>query len=41
MSLLAKNKAKNYTINLVFKLDKSNRGSLANYVRKRESDGEK
>ena len=37
MSLLTKNKAKNYTINLVIKLDKSNRGFLTNRFREWES----
>ena len=37
MSLLGEDKAKNYPINLVFKLDKSNRGFTINYVREWES----
>lgn len=41
MSLLGEDKAKNYPINLVFKLDKSNRGFTINYVREWECNGEK
>lgn len=38
MRLLAKNKAKNYPINLVVKLDKSNRIFRETLVRKGKSD---
>ncbi len=34
MSLLTKNRTGNYPINLVFKLDKSNRGFITNRVGK-------
>ena len=38
MSLLAKNRTENYPINLVFKLDKSNRVFREVLVRKGKSD---